>query len=82
VDDRTFALVLAVLASSMVVIIVAGVAKFDVSPGFWAIPGGVITLLTVRAAGKGNGNGREDPTVVEARRKLKEFLDQDREKKE
>lgn len=59
-DDRTFWLVVGVLGSTVFVVILAGIAHFDVPVGFWAIPGGVVTLLTVMASrGVGrNGNGR------------------------
>lgn len=75
IDDRTFALVLAVLATSTLVVLAAGLFKFDVHPGFWAVPGGIITLITVlsnRRNGKAEDSEQRDAEL--ARDVLKDYL--------
>ena len=61
-DDRTFWLVAAVLGASTLIVLAAGVGHFDVPAGFWAIPGGIVTLITVVSARNGNGKTKPPPT--------------------
>ena len=62
-DDRTFWLVAAVLGASTLIVLAAGIGHFDVPAGFWAIPGGIVTLITVVSAR--NGNGKAEPPPVD-----------------
>lgn len=59
-DDRTYWLIVAILGASVVIVLSAGIGHFDVPGGFWAIPGSIVTLITVITA-RTNGNGKRPP---------------------
>jgi hypothetical protein len=56
VDDRSFKLAIGALGASVVALgLDAVVATFQVPPGFWAVPPGVLTYLATRNR-KGDGD--------------------------
>lgn len=56
-DDRVYYLLIVIIASTVAVTVMAGVLRFDIPAGFWAIPSGALTLL-VSITVKRNGNNK------------------------
>lgn len=63
-DDRTWYLVLATLAGSIAVVFLDAVTtNFEVDSAFFAVPGGILSFLAVRATRAEADRARKDPEL-------------------
>lgn len=81
-DDRTFGIILFTLGSTVFVVVLAGILKFELNPAFYTVPAGIVAFLTARASrGNTEDNGNSKPPVMsedllnEERQKIKDYLD-------